>query len=171
MAYKFGNLRVLVVETSNIMFNLTRSVLHHFGVKDIVSAFNIEEGYKHYMEFKPDIIIMDWMNNTADGIELTKMIRQRDDSHNRYIPIIMMTGFSHKKCVEIARDTGVNEFVVKPFTAASLYEKLEMIIENPRLFVKSKNFVGPDRRRKREGFTGNDKRGGRSDRRERREDS
>jgi two-component system chemotaxis response regulator CheY len=47
-----------------------------------------------------------------------------------------------------ARDAGVTEFLVKPFTARDLYRRLYQIIERPRQFVRSEDFFGPDRRRK-----------------------
>jgi DNA-binding NtrC family response regulator len=65
-----------------------------------------------------------------------------------------MTGYSQKKRVIAARDSGITEFLVKPFTAKALYQRIETMIEKPRLFVKSDSYFGPDRRRKREGDYG-----------------
>lgn len=60
----------------------------------------------------------------------------------------MMTGFSSKLRVEGARDNGITEFLVKPFTAQDLYARVFQIIEKPRKFVDTGEFFGPDRRRK-----------------------
>jgi DNA-binding response OmpR family regulator len=59
-----------------------------------------------------------------------------------------MTGFSARERVIAARDTGVTEFLVKPFTANDLYKRIDHVIMKPRQFVKSPDFFGPDRRRK-----------------------
>ena len=88
------------------------------------------------------------MMHPTDGITLTKKLRNEPSSPNQYIPIILMTGFSEKKRVVQARDAGVTEFLVKPFTARDLYKRLAQIIERPRQFVRSEEFFGPDRRRK-----------------------
>jgi DNA-binding response OmpR family regulator len=67
---------------------------------------------------------------------------------NTYIPIIMLTGKAERADVEAARDVGVTEFLVKPFSAKSLYERLVLVIENPRSFIISQTYVGPERRRR-----------------------
>ena len=64
-------------------------------------------------------------------------------SPNRYVPIILMTGFSERRRVMQARDAGVTEFLVKPFTARDLYKRLAQVIERPRQFVRSAEFFGP----------------------------
>jgi len=63
------------------------------------------------------------------------------------VPIIMLTGHSEKKRVISARDAGVTEFLAKPISAKSLYQRILNIVINPRPFIKSKGYFGPDRRR------------------------
>ncbi len=58
----------------------------------------------------------------------------------------MLTGRSEKPDVYLARDYGINEFVVKPFTAKTIFNRIQRIIEHPRPFVLAADFVGPDRR-------------------------
>lgn len=86
-----------------------------------------------------------------DGIELIRRIRRDPRSPNKFVPIIMMTGYSHRARVEQARDMGVTEFLVKPFTAKDLYTRIEQLIERPRQFVDAGEgtYFGPDRRRRR----------------------
>ena len=67
------------------------------------------------------------------------------------VPIIMMTGYSHRIRVEASRDAGVTEFLVKPFKAKDLYTRIEQLIEKPRQFVEADEFFGPDRRRRKAG--------------------
>ena len=57
-----------------------------------------------------------------------------------------------------ARDAGTNEFVVKPLSATSLFTRIQWVIENPRHFVTTDNYFGPDRRRKDASFKGDDRR-------------
>ena len=59
----------------------------------------------------------------------------------------MLTGHSEKQRVIGARDAGVTEFLAKPISAKSLYERILNVVANPRPFIKSKNYFGPDRRR------------------------
>ena len=70
-----------------------------------------------------------------------------------------MTGYSNRSRVETARDNGMTEFLVKPYTARDLYNRIARLIDQPRRFVKTKDFFGPDRRRhKDEGYEGEIKR-------------
>jgi DNA-binding response OmpR family regulator len=82
-----------------------------------------------------------------DGLELTQMIRQPGANANPYVPIIMLTGHSEKKRIIGARDAGVTEFLAKPISAKSLYERILNVVANPRPFIKTKSYFGPDRRR------------------------
>ncbi len=148
MAYNFERVRVLVIEDNQPMLEICRTLLLTFGVGDVLTAKNGEDGFKVFCRENPDIIIADWMMSPMDGIETTRRIRNDTFSPNRYVPIILMTGFSEKKRVVQARDSGVTEFLVKPFTARDLYKRIAQIVERPRQFVRSGNFFGPDRRRK-----------------------
>jgi len=159
MAYQFNNITVLIVESTHAMFDLTKSVLDTFGVGTIVSAYDNESGFAEFCKHKPDLVILDWLGGPSNGLELTRRIRQDDQSPTPYVPIIMMTGFSQKKRVIMARDSGITEFIVKPFTAHTLYKRIERIIEQPRQFVRSNDFFGPDRRRQELPFTGTERRG------------
>ena len=82
-----------------------------------------------------------------DGLELVQMIRQPGGNANPYIPIIMLTGHSEKHRVMRARDAGITEFLAKPISATALYERILNLIANPRPFIRTKTYFGPDRRR------------------------
>ncbi len=150
MAYDFGNITVLVVEDNQPMLDITKSLLLTFGVGQVIGAKDGEVGFEKYKQYNPDIIIADWMMKPMDGISLTRKIRNDPSSPNQYVPIILMTGFSEKKRVLQARDSGVTEFLVKPFNAKDLYRRIAQIVERPRQYVKSGDFFGPDRRRKKD---------------------
>ena len=82
-----------------------------------------------------------------DGLELVQMIRQPAANANPYVPIIMLTGHSEKHRVVRARDAGITEFLAKPISATALYERILNLIANPRPFIRTKTYFGPDRRR------------------------
>lgn len=148
MAYDFSKIKVLIVEDNQPMVELVRSILDTFGVKNVISASNGEIGFTKYRQENPDLMLVDWMMKPMNGLQLTEKIRKSTNTPNPYVPIILMTGFSEKRRVLRARDTGVTEFLVKPFKAEDLYKRLVQVIERPRQFVKTEDFLGPDRRRK-----------------------
>jgi CheY-like chemotaxis protein len=151
MSYQFKNISVLVVEGSQSMFSLTKDVLTTFGISQVYFAGSFHEGFEQFCKKSPDLVICDWLQEPDNGLELTKKIRTDPASPNPFTPIILMTGYSQKKRVVMARDSGITEFLVKPFTAKALYQRIEQLIEHPRAFVKADSYFGPDRRRKREG--------------------
>ncbi len=149
MSYQFKNITVLVVDSQPAIVELIQGVLHLFGVRNIVTRTDGKSGIKAFKQLAPDLMIIDWDLANLDGIEFTKQIRTGEK--NPFVPIIFMTAFSSEKRVMQARDSGITEFLRKPFTAESLYRRIEEIIERPRKFVKAPTFFGPDRRRKRTG--------------------
>lgn len=154
MGYNFKDVRVLVVESSPQLFSLFKNVLRMFTVPDenIDSAYSMEEGWKKFKEGNHDLIIVDWLETPDRGIQLTQIIRHDSESPNPYVPVLMTAGSGHLSRVKKARDGGVSDFLVKPFTAKTLADKLTRIIEKPRPFVLSDEYTGPDRRIRQESF-------------------
>src|SRR3546814_1685570 len=82
--------------------------------------------------------ISDWSSTCALPISASK---------NVFVPIIMVTAQSEEWKVMKARDAGVTEFLVKPFSAKTMARRITVVVENPRQFVRTDEFFGPDRRR------------------------
>jgi len=159
MSYQLNNLKVLVVEDNMPMLELAKSLLMTFGVVQIFTARSGEEGFQVCCDENPDLIIADWNMKPMDGVTMTEKIRNDVAAPNPFVPVILMTGFSEEKRVVAARDSGVTEFLVKPFNARDLYRRIVEVIEKPRQFVRSEVFFGPDRRRRSDdGFKGEDRR-------------
>lgn len=150
MGFRFDNINMLVVEDTQPMQRLLVSVLEALGIKNIETASNGEEGYRAFIQRNHDIILSDWAMTPIDGIELTRRIRQNRISPNRLVPVILITGYSAWSRVEDARDAGVTEFLVKPFTANDIARRITHVINRPRDFIETQDFFGPDRRRRRD---------------------
>lgn len=159
MAYDFTDVKVLIVETSPPLYELLKGVLKMFTVPEnqITPAFGAEEAFEHFRKENHDLVIVDWMQNPDKGLILTQKIRM-GDTQNPFVPILMTAGSGHQNRVLRARDAGVSDYLVKPFTAKALAHKIENIIEHPRPFVLCESYVGPDRRRKQVAFEGEDRR-------------
>ncbi len=143
----FNKLRFLVIEDNAHMRRILRTLLHGFGARDVYEAEDGASGLESFNHYMPDIVITDWAMPIFDGLELTQLIRQPGMNANPYVPIIMLTGHSEKKRVVCARDAGVTEFMAKPISAKTLYQRILNVVANPRPFVKTKDYFGPDRRR------------------------
>jgi CheY-like chemotaxis protein len=143
----FNRLRFLVIDDNQHMRRILRTLLHSFGTREVYEAEDGAAGLEAFMHHIPDIVIADWAMPIFDGLELTQMIRQPGANGNPFVPIIMLTGHSEKKRVIAARDAGVTEFLAKPVSAKALYQRIMNIVVNPRPFIKTRSYFGPDRRR------------------------
>lgn len=143
----FNKLRFVVVDDNAHMRRIVRTLLRAFGSREIYEAEDGASGLEAVEAYSPDILIADIKMPIFDGIELTQMIRNPDGSKYPFLPIIILTAYSEKKHVIQARDAGATEFLCKPVSASSLYRRIQNVVENPRDFVRSNNFFGPDRRR------------------------
>lgn len=155
----FNRLRFLVVDDNLHMRRIIRTLIHGFGSREVYEADDGASGLEAFTAHSPDIVIADWAMPIFDGIEFTKMLRNSESSTNPYVPIIMITGYAEKARIIEARDSGITELLVKPISAKALYQRILSIVVNPRPFVRTNAYFGPDRRRfEGEGFDGSDRR-------------
>jgi CheY-like chemotaxis protein len=143
----FNKLRFLVCDDNPHMRRILRTLLHSFGAREVYESEDGATALEMYTHYVPDIVITDWSMPIFDGLELAQMIRQPESKGNPFAPIIMLTGHSEKRRVTVARDAGVTEFLAKPISAKGLYQRILNVVANPRPFIKTKTYFGPDRRR------------------------
>lgn len=140
--------RFLIIEDTVFIRELVRRILAVFGAVEIREAGDGTSAMRLLDGFDPDIIILDWEMRPMDGLTFVKEVRQGKAGPGTMIPIIMLSAYSEKERVVAARDAGVNEFVVKPFTANRLVNRIQSVIDRPRKFIKCEAYFGPDRRRR-----------------------
>jgi len=146
-SYDFRNIRMLIVDDCKFMRNILERMLEALGVGYIRAASDGIDAWEYLSGDEFDILITDWEMEPEDGAALVQRIRMDPDSPNRYIPVVMLTGYTEKAKVMGARDIGITEFLAKPVAARSLHARLVNVIENPRPFVRTATFFGPCRRR------------------------
>jgi CheY-like chemotaxis protein len=150
-----AGLKVLVVDDHSVTSRLIGDVLRAAGVGQVETATDGLRAREVLKRWDPDIIFTDWNMPTMDGLELTRSIRRaavvKDPVvPNPRVPIVMLTATRSARDVEIARRAGVNEFVIKPFTPASVISRIQLVLSKPREFIVSEVYIGPDRRRRTE---------------------
>lgn len=143
-----SDLRVLVVDDNDHMRRLLRGILESLGIKQVRDVENGMIALNDSRLNLPDIIITDMMMAPIDGLEFSRMLRDDPTHPATRVPVMMITGFAEKQHVEAARDAGVSEFLAKPVTVDGVAARLRSVIENPRPFIRSSSFTGPDRRRR-----------------------
>tara|TARA_R110002096_G_scaffold61653_1_gene153170 strand:+ start:974 stop:1522 length:549 start_codon:yes stop_codon:yes gene_type:complete len=147
MAIDFSRLKILLVDDNAYMLTIMRTLLNGFGVKSIFESRDPAEAFDMVRADTVDIIITDYQMEILDGLDFVRLVRTADDSPNPMVPIVMLSAYSERSRVKMARDAGVTEFCCKPITARDMFAKLTSIINEPRAFIRNKTFFGPDRRR------------------------
>ena len=125
---------------------MLRATLSCMGFENIHITRSGEEAFRYIQTEPVDFLITEWNTQQLDGVSLVNAIRRDPRSIKPTLPVMMLTGRAEQTDVVAARDTGVNEYVVKPFSPKSIYNRLERLIEKPRPFVVGTNFIGPCRR-------------------------
>lgn len=113
--------RVLVADDSSTMRKIILRSLQAVGVPTATEAADGEEAIKAFKPGEFDLILTDWNMPGKNGLEVIQEIRKLDQK----IPIIMVTTEAEKSRVMEAIQAGVSDYLVKPFTADTLREKLE----------------------------------------------
>ena len=127
---------------------LIGTVLSAAGVGHLHYASDGRRGLEVMTQYSIDLAYVDHEMPVMNGLEFISAVRAMDSS-DRYMPIIMLTGHSDIPRLNAARDSGVTEFLCKPVTAKTILTRLNAVIMEPRSFVMSPGFFGPDRRRTR----------------------
>ena len=141
-------LKILLVDDNHHMRVLLTEILRAIGVKHVYEANDGAEALQVMRSNPIDIIMSDLAMQPLDGIDFVRLLRNSPDSPNPMAPVIMITGHSTHRRVQEARDVGVNEFLSKPVTARGVLERIAQVVDNPRAFVRTGQYFGPDRRRR-----------------------
>ena len=142
------SVNVLLVDDNQHMRAITSAILQSAGMRNIREVADGAAALESLREHPVDLAIVDFNMFPLDGVEFTRLVRNSPDSADPYLPIIMMTGHSEKHRVTEARDAGVNEFLAKPLTARGVLDRIGMVIDHPRPYVRTDDYFGPDRRRR-----------------------
>ncbi len=126
VAYK--NLSVLVVDDFATMRRIVRKILRDLQFQEIFEAENGIEALKLLKSNKVDLVVSDWNMPEMTGLELLKQVRA--DDQLKHLPFLMVTAEAQKENIVEAVQAKVSNYVVKPFTPATLEEKIAKILPN-----------------------------------------
>ncbi|KML24127.1 chemotaxis protein CheY [Leclercia adecarboxylata] len=121
------NLRFIVVDDFATMRRIVRNLLKDLGFNNVDEAEDGQEALTKLRESHFDFVISDWNMPNIDGLQLLSEIRK--DPKLSTLPVLMVTAEAKKENIVAAAQAGASGYVVKPFTAATLEEKLNKIFE------------------------------------------
>ncbi len=120
----FSNVKVLIVEDNHVNQLLVKNMLKNFGFCNFDAAENGRVALEKLRDGNYDIILMDIQMPEMDGYEITREIRTRLKKEIRNIPVIAITADASEKEKLKAKESGMNDYVVKPYTPEELYASL-----------------------------------------------
>lgn len=123
------NMRILVVDDFSTMRRIVRNLLIDLGIRPklIQEADDGSNAMAILRNVRFDLVITDWNMPNMSGIDLLRNIRELDTI--KTMPVLMVTAENDREQIIAAAQAGVNGFVVKPFSAATLEQKINRIFE------------------------------------------
>ncbi|EFH75998.1 chemotaxis protein CheY [Vibrio cholerae MAK 757] len=121
------NMKILIVDDFSTMRRIVKNLLRDLGFNNTQEA---DDGLTALPMLKKgdfDFVVTDWNMPGMQGIDLLKNIRA--DEELKHLPVLMITAEAKREQIIEAAQAGVNGYIVKPFTAATLKEKLDKIFE------------------------------------------
>jgi len=122
------NMKVLIVDDFATMRRILKNIMKQIGFSDITEADNGKNALKVLKSQKIDLILCDWNMPEMPGIEVLNTVRADDELKST--PFVMVTAEAQKENILEAVKAGVSSYVVKPFTAETVEQKLEKVFSS-----------------------------------------
>lgn len=120
----------LVVDDMEGMRRILSNSLTQMGMKNVLTASNGAEAWRLIQSHKVAAVISDWNMPVMTGLELLRKVRASAEHAN--LPVLMMTAETERHQVQLAIESGVSEYMVKPFNVGALEAKLRKALQTPR---------------------------------------
>jgi len=121
------NMKILVVDDFSTMRRIVKNLLRDLGFTNTFEADDGKTALPMLKDGNYDFLVTDWNMPGMTGIDLLRAVRADPKLVN--LPVLMVTAEAKREQIILAAQTGVNGYVIKPFTAATLREKIEKIFE------------------------------------------
>jgi len=120
------DMNVLIVDDYKTMLRIIENLLKQLGFRNVHQAIDGSSALVKLGETKFDLIISDWNMEPMTGLQLLQEVRSSDKF--KTIPFIMVTAESKPENVIAAKQAGVNNYIIKPFNAETLKQKLTAVL-------------------------------------------
>lgn len=144
-----SGLTALVLDENHYERAISLDQLRAMGFGRAIGAATTTEAWEGLRKNNPHLVLMEWIDGVADGLDFARRVRMSDDAPNRAVSIFMLTSRGALTDVELARRAGIDGYLRKPISALALQQRVRTAIVNPQPFVVTATYVGPCRRRRR----------------------
>ncbi|MDH3632714.1 MAG: chemotaxis response regulator CheY [Gammaproteobacteria bacterium] len=121
------DINILIVDDFSAMREIIRNLLHELGFDNTSEADDGQTALPMLKTGKFDFLVTDWSMPEMDGLTLLKTVRA--DEQLSDLPVLMVTAEAKREQIVDAAEAGVNAYIVKPFTAETLKEKIDRIFQ------------------------------------------
>jgi len=136
----------LIVDDDKFVVDITVQMLKGLGVTRHVHVPDAESARDYLARNSADIVFIESVLPDESGAELVKWIRHKLSNKTRYVPVIMLTGYTQMSNILKARDAGAHMVVKKPVSPQVLFDHISWVAESKRPIVEVGTYIGPDRR-------------------------
>jgi len=127
----FSKLTFLVVDDNEFMRNVARRVLQTLRARKVLEAATAAEALEMTTLGHVDVVLCDYEMKPESGLEFVRKLRKLPDEKKARTPVIMVTGHSDEDLVLRAREAGIDGYVVKPYSAQSLADRIDSVVRYP----------------------------------------
>jgi CheY-like chemotaxis protein len=147
----FSQIEALVVDADQYSTSILGQILRGFGLTKHVTIETAEEARRRIPAGKFDLLICDAVLPDMHASDFIKWIRRQPALNVKYIPIVVLTGYTQFSNVVVMRDAGANIVVRKPVSPNVLFDHIAWSARTDRPFIETDTYIGPDRRFKNTG--------------------
>lgn len=150
---------ILIIDPNEFARTFIRSICRNLHFGNILTTGNTTEAFDLLKTNPVQLIVCDWALAPLSSIDFVKQLRA-SQLPSCAVPVIILTSSGSPEAIIAARDAGVDDYLTRPIVMRRLLNSFVSVLCMPRVFVKSKNYIGPCRRRRRMPFNGPERRSG-----------
>src|SRR5689334_16804945 len=136
----FHNRRILIVEGKAGDAKLLRSVLINVGVGSVTIAGHTERALDLLRSAEFQAVFCDGALAPLDAVAFTIALRRSEAVRNPRVPVFMVSDRAYRSQVEAGRDSGINDFIVRPLSTETIRRKLVAVLSSPKNFIQNAAF-------------------------------
>jgi DNA-binding response OmpR family regulator len=136
----------LLVDSDLFTRGLVATMLRGFGMEAPTLGETGRQAQHHLEHHYADLVIIEGALPDMTSADLIRWIRKQEKSPFRFVPVIVMSGYTQLRLISAARDAGANLVVKKPVSPAALFDRITWVARTARPFIETADYIGPDRR-------------------------
>jgi len=141
-----SKISVLVVDRNSYSRALISQALRGFGIQHILTCDSGAAAQSYLLESAIDLCLIEAELSDMTGPDLIRAIRRLPKEPQRFVPIIMLSGYTQFRMLSMARDAGANLVLKKPVSPQALFDRIGWLGRTKRAYIETANYIGPDRR-------------------------